>query len=145
MGLCGGMMWGLSWKRKGQPCGKQGAARGMEGNPTGMQGESRLRQGDSWGKNRGTSQQRTSSFTSTSSASLLSCKAARGAAVPLPDSCQPFIPAQRCSNPSSISPFTTPYAASPQRRALGHFMPVPSSGPAGCWKGRFSSSSTHHD
>ena len=43
---------------------------------------------------------------------------------------QPFIPAQRCSNPSSISPFTTPYAASPQRRALGSFMPVPSSGPA---------------
>ena len=59
----------------------------MEGNPTGMQGESRLRQGDSWGKNRGTSQQRTSSFTSTSSASQLSCKAARRAAVPLPGSC----------------------------------------------------------
>ena len=59
----------------------------MEGNPTGTQGESRLRQGDSWGKNRGTSQQRTSSFTSTSSASQLCCKAARGAAVPLPDSC----------------------------------------------------------
>src|SRR5699024_6289021 len=48
---------------------------------------SRLRQGDSWGKNRGTSQQRTSYFTSTSSATQLSCKAARGAAVPLPNSC----------------------------------------------------------
>lgn len=32
---------------------------------------------------------------------------------------QLFIPAQRCSNPSSSSPFTTQYAVSPQRPALG--------------------------